>query len=88
MVAVCDLKEKVILDDPTIMDNVFNITSRNDENTNSNLNKKDELDTKKVANQREKPLERKEMFLNQLKRKLIDPKGSSSFSNGTVDMWW
>ena len=32
-----------ILDDPTIMDNVFNITSRNDENTNSNLNKKEEL---------------------------------------------
>ena len=52
MVAVCDLKEKVILDDPTIMDNVFNITSRNDENTNSNLNKKEELETKRVANQR------------------------------------
>ena len=49
MVAVCDLKEKVILDDPTIMDNVFNITSRNDENTNSNLNKKEELETKRVA---------------------------------------
>ena len=52
MVAVYDLKEKVILDDPTIMDNVFNITSRNDENTNSNLNKKEELETKRVANQR------------------------------------
>ena len=64
-----------ILDDPTIMDNVLNMTSRNDENTNSNLNKKEELDTKRVANQREKPLERKEMFLNQLKRKLKDPKG-------------
>ena len=50
MVAVCDLKEKVIQDDPTIMDNVFNITSRNDENTNSNLNKKEELETKGVAN--------------------------------------
>ena len=49
MVAVCDLKEKVILDDPTIMDNVFNITSRNDENTNSNLNKKEELETKRAV---------------------------------------
>ena len=62
MVAVCDLKEKVILDDPTIMDNVFNITSRNDENTNSNLNKKEELDTKKVANQREN-LQRKRIIM-------------------------
>ena len=56
------------------MDNVFNMTLRNDENTNSNLNKKEELDTKRVANLREEPLERKEMSLNQLKRKLIDPK--------------
>ena len=52
VIAVCDLKEKTIRDDPTIMDNVFNMTSRNDENTNSNLNKKEELETKRVANQR------------------------------------
>ena len=50
MIAVCDLKEKTIWDDPTIMDNVLNMTSRNDENTNSNLNKKEELETKRVSN--------------------------------------
>ena len=34
------------------MDNVLNKPSRNDENTNSNLDKKEELETKRVANQR------------------------------------
>ena len=52
VIAVCDLNEKTIQDDPTIMDNVLNMTSRNDENTNSNLDKKEELETKRVVNQR------------------------------------
>ena len=36
----------MIRDDPTIMDNALNKPSRNDENTISNLNKKEELENR------------------------------------------